>query len=49
MYGAITWATQGDQRTAIFATTALFVAGLLCLIPLDMARGRHAAQAAAND
>jgi len=45
MYGAITWATEGDQRTAIFATTALFVAGLLCLIPLDMARGRHAAQA----
>ena len=45
MYGAITWATEGDQRTAIFATTALFVAGLLCLIPLDMARGRRAAQA----
>ena len=45
MYGAITWATEGDQRTAIFATTGLFVAGLLCLLPLDMARGRRAAQA----
>ena len=45
-YGAITWATGGNQRIAILCTTVLFVAGLLLLIPLDMARGRRAALAA---
>ena len=42
-YGAITWATGGNQRIAILSTSVLFVAGLLLLIPLNMARGRQAA------
>ncbi|TFZ08684.1 MFS transporter [Ramlibacter humi] len=44
-YGAITWATGGDQRTAILSTTALFIAGLVLLLKVDVARGRAAAQA----
>jgi UMF1 family MFS transporter len=43
MYGAITWAAGGNQRIAILSTAALFVAGLLLLLPIDMARGREAA------
>jgi UMF1 family MFS transporter len=39
-YGAITWATGGNQRVAIGATAMVFVLGLLLLWPLDMARGR---------
>ena len=42
-YGAITWATGGNQRLAIMSTTALFIAGLLLLIPVNVARGRQAA------
>ncbi len=42
-YGLITWATDGDQRTAILSTSALFVLGLLLLIPVNMQRGRAAA------
>ena len=42
-YGAITWATGGNQRVAILATAGLFVAGLLLLMPIDMCRGRAAA------
>ena len=42
-YGLITWATGGNQRVAIAATTVLFVAGLLALMPIDLARGRAAA------
>jgi UMF1 family MFS transporter len=42
-YGAITWATGGNHRLAILSTTALFVAGLLLLWPVDMARGERAA------
>ena len=42
-YGAITWITGGDQRVAIMSTSALFIAGLLLLIPVDVARGRAAA------
>lgn len=45
-YGAITWATGGNQRIAILCTTVLFVAGLALLLPLNMARGRAAALAA---
>ncbi len=45
-YGAITWATGGDQRTAILATTGLFVVGLILLQPVNVERGRAAAQAA---
>jgi len=46
MYGTITWATGGDQRTAILATSALFAAGLLLLLKVDVDRGRAAAIAA---
>src|SRR5690606_37370249 len=42
-YGALTWATRGDHRTAILATAAFFVAGLVLLAGLDPARGRAAA------
>jgi UMF1 family MFS transporter len=45
-YGAITWATQGNQRLAILVTAGLFVAGLLLLLKVDVARGRAAAVAA---
>ncbi len=39
-YGAITWATGGNQRIAIAATALMFVFGLLLLLPVNMARGR---------
>ena len=42
-YGAITWATGGNQRIAILVDHGLFVAGLLLLLPIDMRRGREAA------
>ena len=42
-YGAITWATGGNHRIAILSTTGLFVAGLIALIPVNVARGRAAA------
>ncbi|MBX3610301.1 MAG: MFS transporter [Hydrogenophaga sp.] len=42
-YGLITWATGGNQRLAIVSTAVLFIAGLLLLLPVDMARGRRAA------
>ena len=42
-YGAITWATGGNQRVAILATAAFFVGGLLLLLPIRMQRGRDAA------
>jgi MFS transporter, UMF1 family len=44
-YGAITWATGGDQRTAILSTAVMFVIGLVLLVPLNMERGRQAALA----
>lgn len=43
-YGAIAWATGGNQRIAIGATTLLFVLGLLLLLPVDMVRGRAKAE-----
>ena len=42
-YGAITWATGGNQRLAIMSTTALFIAGLMVLLKVDVQRGRDAA------
>ena len=42
-YGAITWATGGNQRIAILSTSVLFIGGLLLLLPIDMRRGRAAA------
>jgi MFS transporter, UMF1 family len=44
-YGAITWATGGNQRIAIASTAVLFVVGLVILQKVDMGRGRAAAQA----
>lgn len=45
-YGAITWATGGNQRMAIISTAAMFVVGLLLLVKVDVRRGREAALAA---
>lgn len=42
-YGAITWATGGNQRLAILSTAALFVVGLVLLFKVDVERGRQAA------
>jgi MFS transporter, UMF1 family len=42
-YGAITWATGGNQRMAILATSGLFLAGLAFLLPVNVQRGRQAA------
>lgn len=42
-YGAITWATGGNQRLAIMSTAAMFVIGLVLLLKVDVARGREAA------
>jgi len=43
MYGGITWATSGNQRLAIMSTTALFIGGLVFLMPVNVKRGREAA------
>jgi UMF1 family MFS transporter len=45
-YGAITWATGGNQRTAILSTAALFIIGLVLLAKVDVRRGREAAMQA---
>jgi MFS transporter, UMF1 family len=42
-YGAITWATGGNQRIAIASTAVLFVIGLAILMRVDMQRGAQAA------
>lgn len=42
-YGAITWATGGNQRMAIAATTMMFVVGWVLLQRVDVERGRRAA------
>ena len=47
-YGAITWATGGNQRASIASTAVLFVMGLLVLSRIDMARGRRVATEAVN-
>lgn len=44
-YGFVTWWTAGNHRIAILSTASFFIAGLLLLRPLDVARGREAAQA----
>jgi UMF1 family MFS transporter len=41
-YGAITWATGGNQRIAIASTTVLFAIGLILLQKVNMERGRLA-------
>lgn len=45
-YGLITWLSDGNQRLAIGLTSLLFVLGLVLLIPVNVERGRLAAQAA---
>jgi UMF1 family MFS transporter len=45
-YGAITWATGGNQRMAILSTAVMFMGGLVLLLKVDVARGRAAALAA---
>jgi UMF1 family MFS transporter len=45
MYGLVTWFTDGDQRLAIAATSGLFLLGLLLMCPINLSRGRSAAQA----
>lgn len=45
-YGLVTWLTDNDQRLAILVTGIYFVAGLVALLPVNMARGMAAAQAA---
>jgi UMF1 family MFS transporter len=44
-YGVVTMLTAGNHRLAIVSTAVFFVAGLLLLVPIDMARGQRAAQA----
>jgi UMF1 family MFS transporter len=46
-YGLITWATDGNQRMAIAATTVLFVLGWVLLLPVNVQRGQQQAQQAA--
>nr|WP_322348724.1 MFS transporter [Orrella marina] len=43
MYGLVTWLSDGDQRLAISATSLLFVAGLILMLPINLERGRRAA------
>ncbi len=49
LYGLVNWVTQGDHRSSILSTMALFVVALLALLPLNMQRGREAALRAASD
>jgi MFS transporter, UMF1 family len=42
-YGAIAWATGGNQRVALMSTTVLFVIGLIVLTQVNVERGRAAA------
>jgi MFS transporter, UMF1 family len=43
-YGAIAWATGGNQRVALMSTTVLFAIGLVLLIPINVERGTQAAK-----
>lgn len=47
-YGAITWATGGNQRVSIASTAVLFAVGLVVLQRMDMERGRAAAVAGSS-
>ena len=42
-YGVITWLAGGNQRIAILSTAVLFLAGLVLLLRVNVARGREAA------
>jgi len=45
-YGAVTWLTDNDHRTAMLITGVFFVLGLVVLTSIDPERGRRAATAA---
>ena len=45
-YGLVTWLTAGNHRIAILSTGLFFLAGMLVLRRVDVARGSAAAQAA---
>jgi MFS transporter, UMF1 family len=45
-YGLISWSTDGNQRLALALTSGLFLLGLVLLGPVNLARGRQAAQEA---
>lgn len=47
-YGAMSWATGGDQRTALLSTLVFFVAGLALLTTVNETRGRRAAGEGGN-
>ena len=44
-YGLVTWLTDNDHRLAMMVTGLYFVAGLVVLVKVDVARGRAAAVA----
>ena len=44
-YGAISWLTEGSHRAALLATAGFFIAGLILLFRVDVARGRTEALA----
>ncbi len=44
-YGAISWATAGNHRVAMLATSGFFIVGLALLAGIDVPRGRRAATA----
>lgn len=46
-YGAVTWLTDNDHRTAMLITGLFFVLGLVVLMAVDPERGRRAAIAGA--
>lgn len=46
VFGAVSWAAGGDQRTAILVTGAFFLAGLVGMFFVDEVAGRAAAEAA---
>jgi UMF1 family MFS transporter len=48
-YGLVNFLAAGNHRLAIASTGLFFVAGLLLLIPVNVARGRAAAQTANHD
>jgi UMF1 family MFS transporter len=43
-YGVVTWATNGNHRLAMLVMGGFFVAGLILLGGIDVARGRRAAE-----
>jgi UMF1 family MFS transporter len=42
-YGLVTWATEGNQRLAIAATSILFLLGWFLLLPINVQRGQRLA------